>query len=109
MPKEAKIGKKTATLEQLTEKLQLLEGVIFAGGLGSGGLAAECSCQNCACNSNWNGNCTCDPKCACQGHTAIQLDSAISTMLGAAAHVPLKDVKSLLELRDKIKKARGIE
>lgn len=93
----------------LAEIIRKLDGVIFAGGLASGGfnVAAECSCQNCGCDSRAGDHCGCNERCSCQGHTASQLDWAINVMLGAAAHVPLTELKGLIELREKIKAARA--
>lgn len=99
-------GEKTE-LELLAEQVRRLEGTVFAGMMGSGfHLAAECSCQNCGCDSRAGGSCGCNERCSCQGHTANQLDWAINVMLGAAAHVPLTEMKALVELRDRFKAAR---
>lgn len=91
--------------KELVDLIRSLPAVHFAGGVhpGFGGLAAECSCQNCGCDSRAGGSCGCNERCACQGHTANQFDWAMNVLLGAAAHVPLEEVRTLVELRDRVR------
>ena len=96
--------------EKLAERIRNLEGVVFAGTLGGAGLlSAACSCENCGCDSKQNSGCACNPNCTCQGHTADHLDAAMKLLLGAAAHVPLNEMKGLVDLRDKIRAARKLK
>lgn len=92
--------------KEVLDLLRSLPSVHFAATLQPGGLAADCSCQNCGCDSRADDHCGCNERCVCQGHSANQLDWAINVMLGAAAHLPLEEVKKIVELRDQIRIAR---
>jgi hypothetical protein len=89
--------------EEILAGLRRIEGVLFAGQLGPVGLAASCSCQNCGCDSRAGDNCGCNPRCSCQGHTAAdRLDWALDPALGVATVLPLDDIKTLVQLREKL-------
>jgi hypothetical protein len=93
--------------KELLDLMRSLPSLHFAGALHPGMMAAaECSCQNCGCDSRAGGSCACNERCTCQGHTANHLDWAMNVLLGAAAHVPLDDVKKIVSLRDQIHAAR---
>lgn len=87
--------------------LRRLEGTAFAGLFrpGIGGVAAECSCQNCGCDSRAGDSCSCNPRCSCQGYTADRMDRVLDPLLGLAAVLPLDDFKTLIDLRDKLTEA----
>lgn len=94
--------------KEFIDLIRSLPSVHFAGGLQAGlGLATECSCQNCGCDSRAGGSCGCNERCSCQGHTANQLDNAINVMLGAAAVLPLDEMKKIVGLRDQIRTIRS--
>jgi hypothetical protein len=98
----------TKSLENLEilATLRRLEGVIFAGQLSPAArMMADCSCQNCGCDARAGGSCSCNEKCSCQGHTADRLDWMLNPALGVAAVLPIEDVKTLVQLRDKLGEA----
>ena len=90
-------------IEEILAGLRRLEGVLFAGKLGPSGLATSCSCQNCGCDSRTGDSCGCNERCACQGYTASdRLDWILDPALGAATVLQLDDIKTLLQLREKL-------
>jgi len=91
--------------QEILSILRRLEGIAFAGQLGPTIIrssVAECSCQNCGCDSRANDSCTCNPRCSCQGYTADRIDKALDPLLGLAAALPLEDIKTLVGVRNKL-------
>ncbi len=105
-----KEGKK---YDELLAHIRTLEGVIFTAKIPGpsegifGGATMDCSCQNCACNARNGDICGCHPVCVCQGHTASVLDEVINVLLGAATRVPMSKFKSLLDVKEAMKKKTG--
>jgi len=96
-----------AVPKEVLELLRSLPGIHFGGFLQPGGLMSECSCQNCSCDARHGDGCGCNPRCSCQGHSAASLDWAINVMLGAAAEVPLEDLKKIVDFRDRLQAVRA--
>ncbi len=94
---------------EIVSLLQNLQSTIFAGALSSnvGSPVADCSCQNCGCDSRAGGSCGCDPKCSCQGYTASgSWESLIRPLIGIADILPINEVESLIKIKERIKEAQ---
>jgi hypothetical protein len=89
--------------EEILAVLRRIEGVLFAGQLGPVRPAASCSCQNCGCDSRAGEDCVCNPQCACfMKPSGDRLDWALDPALGVATVLPLDDIKTLIQLREKL-------
>jgi hypothetical protein len=106
--KEEKVVRKEGEIETvILPRLEVIEGLLFAGQIAVSSVLAECSCQNCGCDSRQGQGCGCNPNCSCQGHSAItdpyRFDPFRFTF-GRLIDWPLEDIKSVQELAAKVKK-----
>ncbi|RQV96845.1 hypothetical protein EH221_04495 [bacterium] len=93
--------------QEILSILRRLDGFAFAGQLGPSIIrnAADCSCQNCGCDSRSGDGCGCKPNCRCQGYTADRMDRILDPLLGLAAVLPIEDIQTLVGFRDKLAKS----
>jgi hypothetical protein len=107
--KEKKVVEKEREIESVVlPRMEAVEGLLFAAQIVVGSVIAECSCQNCACDSREGGSCGCDPRCECQGYTAVTDPFRFDPFrfaFGRLIEWPLEDIKSLQELVAKIRKS----
>ena len=95
---------KLAGAQDILSILSGLEGIIFAALGSAGGMAsaAGCTCENCGCYTRNGDDCGCFPRCSCQDRTDLRPDSMMNALLGVASILPMDDVATLVELRDKV-------
>lgn len=90
-------------IQEILDVLRRLEGMTFAlvdvAPLPQ--IDEDCGCEYCACHVKACRHCNCVPVCHCHGYTKRPFDSTMNSLLGLGAILPIEDVLTLMELRDK--------